>query len=64
MLSPRSPPLRNSYTVRFKVSVVEWQRKNKANIHKPLNISRSREGVVARENVHPAYKPPLSGGLY
>ena len=28
-----STPCRNSYTVRFKVSVVEWQRKNEASIH-------------------------------
>ena len=28
------PPCRNSYTVRFKVSVVEWQCKNEASIHR------------------------------
>ena len=28
------PPRRSSYTVRFKVSVVEWQRKNEASIHR------------------------------
>ena len=31
---PPSPPRRNFYTVRFKVYVVEWQRKNAANIHR------------------------------
>ena len=29
-----SPPLVETPTVRFKVSVVEWQRKNKASIHR------------------------------
>ena len=30
MTSPR----RNSYTVKFKISVVEWQRKNQASLHR------------------------------
>ena len=29
-----SPPRRNSYTVRFKVSVLEWQCKNEASIRR------------------------------
>ena len=33
-LGPCPPPRRNSYTVRFKVSVVGWQRKNEASIHR------------------------------
>ena len=40
-----STPRRNSYTVRFKVSVVEWQRKNEASIHKTakhFTIDRKR----------------------
>ena len=40
-----STPRRNSYTVSFKVSVVEWQRKNEASIHrtaKYFSIDRKR----------------------
>ena len=33
-LASTLPPCRNSYTVRFKVSVVEWQRKNEASIYR------------------------------
>ena len=32
-------PRRNSYTVRFKVSVVEWQGKNEARIHRTVSQS-------------------------
>ena len=31
---PPLPPRRNFFTVRFKVSMVEWQRKNEASIHR------------------------------
>ena len=35
-LGPHSPstPRRNTHTVRFKVSIVDWQRKNEASIHR------------------------------
>ena len=41
MTSPR----RNSYTVKFKISVVEWQRKNQASLHRTaaeFSIDRKR----------------------
>ena len=37
---PPLPSPRNSYTVRSKVSVVEWQRKNEASIHRIPQLDR------------------------
>ena len=54
MLGPPTPhpPLRNSYTVRFQVSMVEWQRKNEISIHRTVkHFSIEGGGVIARENV-------------
>ena len=47
--APAPPSRRNSYlTVRFKVSVVEWQRKNKTSTHR-TDIHFSIEGGRNRE---------------
>ena len=42
----------NSYTVKFKVSVVEWQRQNEASVHRPAkefanNRKRAASGINA-----------------
>ena len=54
---PAPPPRRNSYTVRFKVFVVEWQRKNEASIHRTAKHF-SIEGGSNRERK--CYIPRIS----
>ena len=61
---PTPLPRSNSYTVRFKVSVVEWQRKNKVSIHRTtqhFSIGWVGEGGRNRERKCriPRISPPL-----
>jgi len=42
---------RKSYTVQFKVAVVEWQRQNEASIHRPV-----KEFANDRKRVHEWYQ--------
>ena len=59
-LAPRPPPpRRNFYTVRFKVSVVEWRGKNEASIHRSAKHF-SIEGGRNRERKRriPRIAPP------
>ena len=63
---------RNSYTVKFKVSVVEWQRKNEASIHrtaKRFSIDRKRvrkqrsEGRPVSNQLLKSKAIQIAGGL-
>ena len=56
---PALPHRRNSYTGRFKVSVVEWQRKNKASIQRTAKHFSIEGGRNRERKCHiPRISPP------
>ena len=58
-LASTLPPCRNSYTVRFKVSVVEWQHKNEASIYRTTkHFSIKGECNHERKCCIPCISPP------
>ena len=59
-----STPCRNSYTVRFKASVVEWQCKNEASIHTTAkHFSINRKCVCKWCQMYSRLKGQTCGGL-
>jgi len=44
---------RNSYTVKFKVSVEEWQRQNEASVHRPAKEFANDRKRVSVSGVNP-----------
>ena len=56
------PNRRSSYSVKFKVFVVEWQRKNNTSLHKTVKeFSVDRKRVREWSDKHPLLKAQSSG---